>query len=91
MQTLFYRYLAICRPLQYKPSAAFYIILVFATSISVNTGRFLEFRTESVVGSGYGISGSNVSGSRIEYTYVPTDLMADERYIMFSRFNFSLG
>ena len=33
------RYLAICRPLQYKPKAVFFIMLVFATSVSVNIGR----------------------------------------------------
>ena len=34
------RYLAICRPLQYKPKAVFFIMLVFATSVSVNIGRW---------------------------------------------------
>jgi len=42
-----FRYFAICRPLQYKPSASFYIVLVFATSLSVNVGRFLEFRSHN--------------------------------------------
>ena len=79
------RYLAICRPLQYKPGAAFYIILVFATSVSVNTGRFLEFHTETVSFGSSGSSNGSMNISRIEYSYGPTDLMADERYIMFSR------
>lgn len=53
-----YRYFAICRPLQYKPSASFYIVLVFATSLSVNVGRFLEFRGQSV---DTGLQGKNLN------------------------------
>jgi hypothetical protein len=51
--------------------------------------RFLEFRTDTVVRDDYAGNGSHGSdnATRIEYSYVPTDLMADERYIMFSRFS----
>ncbi|CAB4067328.1 unnamed protein product [Lepeophtheirus salmonis] len=38
------RYLAICRPLQYKPSPSFYVFLVMFISFSVNAGKFLEYR-----------------------------------------------
>lgn len=71
------RYLAICRPLQYKPKAAFFIILVFATSMSVNIGRFFEFRTEKI---------NETDSDEDQYSFVPTDIMGDERYIMFSRY-----
>ena len=71
------RYLAICRPLQYKPKAAFFIILVFATSMSVNIGRFFEFRTEKI---------NETDPGEDQYSFVPTDIMGDERYIMFSRY-----
>lgn len=71
------RYLAICRPLQYKPSPIFYILLVFLTSIAVNFGRFLEFRNSMVFD---GIRNISVP------IFEPTELMADERYIMFSRY-----
>ena len=33
------RFLAICRPLQYKPGPAFYVVLVMAISVAVNIGR----------------------------------------------------
>merc|ERR1712079_189878 len=66
------RYLAICRPLQYKPSPIFYIILVFLTSIGVNFGRFLEFRTAIFVDSEKNIS---------EPIFEHSELMADERYL----------
>ena len=63
------RYLAICRPLQYKPSPIFYIILVFLTSLGVNFGRFLEFRgSEDVSENG-----------TVVPNFEPTELMADER------------
>jgi hypothetical protein len=74
------RYLAICRPLQYKPKAVFFIILVLATSMSVNIGRFFEFRTEETAGD----DGNATAG--LLYSFVPTEIMGDERYIMFSRY-----
>ena len=64
------RHLAICRPLQYKPSPIFYILLVFFTSLGVNVGRFLEFRGDEC-------GDQNVT----KPCFVPTQLMADERYI----------
>jgi len=73
------RYLAICRPLQYKPKAIFFIVLVFATSVSVNTGRFFEFRTEKV------LIDTNET-LEVRYSFAPTEIMSDERYIMFSRY-----
>ena len=63
------RYLAICRPLQYKPSPVFYILLVFLTSFGVNFGRFLEFNIEMVQ--------LNENGSIP--VFEPTALMSDER------------
>ena len=59
------RYLAICRPLQYKPSPIFYVLLVVLTSLGVNFGRFLEFR----------VAARNMT----DPTFEPTTLMADER------------
>ena len=73
------RYLAICRPLQYKPKAVFFIVLVFATSISVNTGRFFEFTTNKEHIQ------SNES-TEMKYSFGPSEIMSDERYIMFSRY-----
>ena len=63
------RYLAICRPLQYKPSPVFYILLVFLTSFGVNFGRFLEFNIEMVQ--------LNENGSIP--VFEPTALMSGER------------
>lgn len=65
------RYLAICRPLQYKPSPVFYILLVFLTSFGVNFGRFLEFTIEMVE------MGENGTLPVFE----PTALMSDERQV----------
>lgn len=73
------RFLAICRPLQYKPSPIFYVTLVMLISVAVNTGRFLEFELVSSVENG----SSEAVG---EYNFKQTDLMADERYIVFSRY-----
>lgn len=42
------RYLAICRPLQYKPGSFFYILLVLVVSVSVNVGRFFEYHSTTV-------------------------------------------
>ena len=64
------RYLAICRPLQYKPSPIFYILLVFLTSIGVNFGRFLEFRTTIFIDEDKNSS---------EPIFEHSELMADER------------
>jgi len=60
----FLRYFAICRPLQYKPSASFYTLFVFGTSLSVNVGRFLEFRSHRY--------DSGLKG-RLEQQYFQTD------------------
>ena len=65
------RHLAICRPLQYKPSPIFYILLVFFTSLGVNVGRFLEFRGDEC----------NIEKNGTKPCFVPTQLMADERYL----------
>ena len=59
------RYLAICRPLQYKPSPIFYIILVLLTSLAVNLGRFLEWRGTKI--------------NETTPYFEPTELMSDER------------
>ena len=59
------RYLAICRPLQYKPSPIFYIILVLLTSLAVNLGRFLEWRGTKI--------------NETTPSFEPTELMSDER------------
>ena len=64
------RYLAICRPLQYKPSPIFYILLVFLTSIGVNFGRFLEYRTVFLYNEEKNIS---------EPFFTESELMSDER------------
>ena len=69
------RYLAICRPMQYKPGRCFYLGLVLAISLAVNVGRFLEFQTSQTVAA-------NVSRTSID----PTPFMGDERYVMFSRY-----
>jgi len=37
------RYLAICSPLQYKPSPSFYVGIVACLSVSANFCRFFEF------------------------------------------------
>ncbi|TRY73942.1 hypothetical protein TCAL_11824 [Tigriopus californicus] len=73
------RFLAICRPLQYKPSPIFYVTLVMLISMAVNTGRFLEFELVLPIHNG----SSDASG---EYNFKQTELMADERYIVFSRY-----
>ena len=62
------RYLAICRPLQYKPSPVFYILLVFLTSFGVNFGRFLEFTVEQI----------DYENGTVP-VFEPTALMSDER------------
>ena len=67
------RYLAICRPLQYKPSPGFYVTLVMLISVAVNTGKFLEYKLVYVEEDNY-------------YYFSQTFLMADERYIVFSRY-----
>ena len=69
------RYLAICRPLQYKPSPIFYILLVFFTSLGVNFGRFLEFRNAVFFDEVRNLSLPS---------FEPTELMADERYVNYS-------
>ncbi len=62
------RFLAICRPLQYKPSPGFYVLLVLLLSLAVNTGRFLEYSLEW-------------DDAEQEYNYRQTELMSDTRYV----------
>ncbi|QQP49426.1 Uncharacterized protein FKW44_010101 [Caligus rogercresseyi] len=70
------RYLAICRPLQYKPSPSFYVILVFCISFSVNAGKFLEYRWFDYV--------DPVTNVTTIYADITT-LMKNEHYVVFSK------
>ena len=73
MYRIFFRYLAICRPLQYKPGRWFYLSLVMAISLAVNAGKFLEFQTIREV---------NKNGT-VSHVADRTAYMSDTRYVMF--------
>ena len=70
---IFFRYLAICRPLQYKPGRWFYLSLVMAISLAVNAGKFLEFQTIREV----------KKNGTISHVVDRTAYMSDTRYVMF--------
>nr|XP_040569928.1 FMRFamide receptor-like [Lepeophtheirus salmonis] len=70
------RYLAICRPLQYKPSPSFYVFLVMFISFSVNAGKFLEYRWYDYF--------DKVTNTTTLYADITT-LMKNEHYVIFSK------
>ena len=74
------RYLAICRPLQYKPSPVFYVVMVLLIAVGVNTGRFLEYSLVLDETTG------GVEGNVTHYAYKYSDFMQDSRYVRFSRY-----
>ena len=72
------RYLAICRPLQYKPSPSFYVLFVLLVAVTVNSGRFLEYTlVERPHPDG---------GNATVYMYDYSDFMRDSRYVRLSRY-----
>ena len=77
------RFLAICRPLQYKPSPGFYVSLVLLISVAVNLGKFFEYQ---LVRTKLEPKDNETSTIAVRTDYKQTTLMQDERYIIFSRY-----